>query len=223
MRPVRIITAFAFAAAVAVTGCTAHSTAVHPAAAPVTTAPPPSPAPKLPIDLPQPTHDTTPRQPVVRPVLADGRYDAYIRTVDTGRDRLVVDLVQVFQDKAAVTAAIQDGKPRDTAQYLSVWVRNQNPRLRTLPLARDLRLDLGSGDCEAPLSQRRPPHEWPHPRLLLHADRAGRRRAPGPGVPDVQRVLSNWPGVRPPRAGRAGRCPALPVFPRIGQGSRVAR
>jgi hypothetical protein len=152
MRPVRIITAFVFAAAVAVTGCTAHSTAVHPAAAPVTTAPPPSPAPKLPIDLPRPTDDTTPRQPVVRPVLADGRYDAYIRTVDTGRDRLVVDLVQVFQDKAAVTAAIQDGKPRDTAQYLSVWVRNQNPRLRTLPLARDLRLDLGSGDCEAPLS-----------------------------------------------------------------------
>ncbi len=34
MRPVRIITAFVFAAAVAVTGCTAHSAAVHPAAAP---------------------------------------------------------------------------------------------------------------------------------------------------------------------------------------------
>jgi hypothetical protein len=149
MRPVRIITAFVFAAAVAVTGCTAHSTAVHPAAAPVTTAPPPSPAPKVPIDLPQTTHDTTPRKPAMLP---DGRYDAYIRTVDTGRDRLVVDLVQVFQDKAAVTAAIQDGKPRDTAQYLSVWVRNQNPRLRTLPLARDLRLDLRGGDCEAPLS-----------------------------------------------------------------------
>jgi hypothetical protein len=149
MRPVRIITAFVFAAAVAVTGCTAHSTAVHPAAAPVTTAPPPSPAPKVPIDLPQTTHDTTPRKPAVLP---DGRYDAYIRTVDTGRDRLVVDLVQVFQDKAAVTAAIQDGKPRDTAQYLSVWVRNQNPRLRTLPLARDLRLDLRGGDCEAPLN-----------------------------------------------------------------------
>jgi hypothetical protein len=149
MRPVRIIAAFVFAAAVAVTGCTAHSTAAHPAAAPLTTAPPPSPAPKIPIDLPQTTHDTTPRQPAVLP---DGRYDAYIGTVDTARDRLVVDLVQVFQDKAAVTAAIADGKPRDTAQYLSVWVRNQNPRLRTLPLARDLRLDLGSGDCEAPRS-----------------------------------------------------------------------
>jgi hypothetical protein len=159
MRPVRIITAFVFAAAVAVAGCTAHSTAANPSAAPAapaTTRPFLSPAPKTPIDRAQPTGDTVgpvvDRVPRASPVLADGRYDAYIRTVDTGRDRLVVDLVQVFQDKAAVTAAIQDGRPRDTAQYLSVWVRNQNPRLRTLPLARDLRLELGSGDCEAPLN-----------------------------------------------------------------------
>jgi hypothetical protein len=159
MRPVRIITAFVFAAAVAVAGCTAHSTATNPAAAPappVTTRPFLSPAPKPPVDLPQPTGDTpgpvVDKVPPQSPVLADGRYDAYIRTVDTGRDRLVVDLVQVFQGNAAVTAAIQDGKSRDTAQYLSVWVRNQGPRLRTLPLARDLRLDLRGGDCEAPLS-----------------------------------------------------------------------
>jgi hypothetical protein len=32
--------------------------------------------------------------------------------------------------------------PRDTPQYLSIYNRNQNPGLRTLPLARDLRLDL---------------------------------------------------------------------------------
>jgi hypothetical protein len=36
------------------------------------------------------------------PVLADGRYDSYVRTVDTNRQRLVVDLVQVFQGQAAV-------------------------------------------------------------------------------------------------------------------------
>jgi hypothetical protein len=65
----------------------------------------------------------------------------------------VVDLVQVFHDQAAVDAGIADGTPRDTAQYLSTYVRNQNPRLRTLPLARDLRLDLRPGDCEAPTSQ----------------------------------------------------------------------
>jgi len=92
-----------------------------------------------------------------RPVLADGRYDAYIRRVETpyggGTSRLVVDLVQVFHDQAAVDAAIADGRGRDQARYLSVWVRNQNSQLRTLPLARDLRLDLRGGDCEAPASQ----------------------------------------------------------------------
>jgi hypothetical protein len=35
MRPVRITTALVFAAAVAVTGCAAHSTAVQPSADPV--------------------------------------------------------------------------------------------------------------------------------------------------------------------------------------------
>jgi hypothetical protein len=85
--------------------------------------------------------------------LADGRYDSYIRTVDSHRNQLVVDLVQVFEGQAAVDAAIADGTPRERAQYLGVWVRNQNPRLRTLPLARDLRLDLRGSDCEAPRSQ----------------------------------------------------------------------
>jgi hypothetical protein len=76
------------------------------------------------------------------PVLPDGRHDAFIRRVDLRRDRIVVDVVQVFEDDAAVKAAIQDGKPRDYAQYLTVYVRNQNGRLRTLPLADNLQVDL---------------------------------------------------------------------------------
>jgi hypothetical protein len=87
-------------------------------------------------------------------VLADGRYDSYIRRVqvpiDYGTSQLVVDLVQVFDGQAARDAAIADGMARDKAQYLGVYVRNQNPRLRTLPLASDARLDLRGGDCEAP-------------------------------------------------------------------------
>ena len=59
------------------------------------------------------------------PVLTDGRYDGYIRTVDTNRQRLVVDLVQVFQGRAAIDAAIANGLPREEAQVLYVWVRNQ--------------------------------------------------------------------------------------------------
>jgi hypothetical protein len=88
--------------------------------------------------------DTTTARP---PALPDGKHDAFIRKLDTRGGTVVVDVVQVFKDKAAVDAAIQDGKPRDTAQYLPVYVRNQNPRLRTLPLASDFRVDL-LGGCE---------------------------------------------------------------------------
>jgi hypothetical protein len=34
------------------------------------------------------------------------------------------------------------------AEALGVYVRNHNPRLRTLPLAPDVRLDLRGGDCD---------------------------------------------------------------------------
>jgi len=148
MRPVRTIIAVMFAAAIAVTGCAAHSIADHPSPAPnppvLNDTPIGLPAPKIPTPAPKP--------PVLRvPVLADGRYDAYIRTVDAGRNRLVVDLVQVFHDQAAVDAAVADGQSRDRAQVLSTYVRNHNPRLRTLPLASDVRLDLRGG-CEEPAS-----------------------------------------------------------------------
>jgi hypothetical protein len=143
MRPARIAAAVVFAAAVAVTGCAAHPTAAPPAAPVTPAAAPPAPTPptpKPPVDLPKPP---TPRPPV----LTDGHYDSYVRTVDTRHNRLVVDLVQVFHDQAAVDAAVADGTPHDQAQVLSVWVRNHNPRLRTLPMARDLHLDLLPGDC----------------------------------------------------------------------------
>jgi hypothetical protein len=155
MRPVRILIAVAFAAAIAVTGCAAHSTAAHPSPAPAPPLVDQPPAP--PIDLPAAKSSTpapkSPNLPIVDrvPVLADGRYDAYIRQVNTRGDYLVVDLVQVLHDQAAVEAAIADGRPRDTAQYLSTYVRNQNPRLRTLPLAGDLRVEL-LGSCEEPVS-----------------------------------------------------------------------
>jgi hypothetical protein len=165
MRPVRIITAVVFAAAVAVTGCAAHSIAVNPPVTPVVDAPAPpapSPAPKpIPVPVPAPAPKPIP-VPVPAPgpapkppVLADGHYDAYISRVEIpyegGTSRLVVDLVQVFDGRPARDAAIADGVTRDKAQYLGIYVRNQNPRLRTLPLASDVRLDLRGG-CEEPVS-----------------------------------------------------------------------
>ncbi len=66
----------------------------------------------------------------------------------------MVDLVQVFHDQAAVNEAIADGQSRNDAQYLSTYVRNENPRLRTLTLAGNVRVELLGGDCEAPLSHK---------------------------------------------------------------------
>jgi hypothetical protein len=105
-------------------------------------------------DQQQPTQDQQPPAPAgggtatgKAPALADGKHDAFIRKLDTRGGTVVVDVVQVFKDKAAVDAAIQDGRPRDQAQYLSVHVRNENPRLRTLPLASGFQINL-HGSCE---------------------------------------------------------------------------
>jgi len=150
MRPARIITAVVFAAAVAVTGCAALSTIPSPVPSPPVVDQPPMPPVDYPAPAPAPAPKPipTPKVGIDRvPVLADGQYDSYIRTVDTNRQRLVVDLVQVFKYPASVDAAIADGMARDQAQVLDVWVRNQNPRLRTLPMASDLGLDLLPGDC----------------------------------------------------------------------------
>ena len=78
--------------------------------------------------------------------LTDGRYDAYVRKVDPDRDLIVVDLVQVFTGNAAVRAALEDGMDRSAAEVRDTYVRNQNPRLRTLEMAGGVRLNL-IGSC----------------------------------------------------------------------------
>lgn len=80
-------------------------------------------------------------------VLPNGDTPAYITKVDAANDRIVVDVVQVFKDDQAVKAAIADGKSPSEAKYLPGWVRNENPRLRTVPLASNLDVRL-LGGCE---------------------------------------------------------------------------
>jgi hypothetical protein len=208
MRPVRTIIAVIFAAAVAVAGCSAHTTADQPTVAPT---------PQLPVEPTPPVLLPPPPGQPPHPVLADGRYPSYIRTVDRHRNQLVVDLVQVFDGQAARDAAIADGLPNDQAQVLGVWVRNQNPRLQTLPLARDLRLDLRGGDCEAPrnhqltkLAADARSMSGPIHTSSLHPDRARWRRPPGPGVPGHQRLLSRPTGSLAPPCD-AGHRLALPL------------
>jgi hypothetical protein len=100
------------------------------------------------------------------PVLPDGDTTAYITKVAS--DRIVVDVVQVFNDDKAVKAAIADGKPPSEAKYLTGWVRNENPRLRTLPLAGGLDVRL-LGGCEESGSDRAAVLS----RLADHAKRKG--------------------------------------------------
>jgi Flp pilus assembly protein CpaB len=126
MRPVRIITAFAFAAAVAVAGCTAHSTAGHPAAAP--TAPSSSPATKAPATQ----GDATASQPVV---LADGRHPVYLKTIEPYRRTITFDLVQWYQGDDAAREAAKDHQ--ESPPPNDYYIRNSNPRLRTLPVLAD--------------------------------------------------------------------------------------
>jgi hypothetical protein len=134
MRPVRIITAFVFAAAVAVTGCTAHSAARHPAAAPAApvaaapTAPPVSPAVKAPAT----DTDATNSQPVV---LVDGRHPVIIKTVDPDRRTISFDLIQFYQGDQATSEAAKDHQ--ESPPPNDHYIRNTNPKLRMLPVRSD--------------------------------------------------------------------------------------
>ena len=126
MRPARIIATVLFAAAVAVTGCTAHSTAVHPAAAPpASTASPVATAPTT-------AGGATNSEPVV---LADGRHPVLLKTVDPGRGRITFDLIQFYQGDEATTEAAKDHQ--ESPPPNDHYIRNVNPRLRTLPVRAD--------------------------------------------------------------------------------------
>jgi hypothetical protein len=86
----------------------------------------------------------------VAPVLADGIYPTYIDQVDVRGAKMTLDLVQVFYDDAAATAAIEDGhSDADAVMGWYVYIRNQNSKLRTLPVARDLNIQFVDG-CETP-------------------------------------------------------------------------
>jgi hypothetical protein len=101
----------------------------------------------------KPESTPTPAAATAAPALENGDHDAYITKVDRAGNRIVVDVVQVFHDDKAVQAAVADGKAPSDAKYLTTWVRNENPRLRTLPLAGNLVVQL-RGTCGEPAKDR---------------------------------------------------------------------
>jgi hypothetical protein len=75
---------------------------------------------------------TTTSEPVV---LADGRHPVYLKTVDPGQQTITFDLIQFFTGEAATKAAAEDGE--ESPPPNDYYIRNVNPRLRTLPVAAD--------------------------------------------------------------------------------------
>jgi hypothetical protein len=132
MRPARIIVAAALAVAALATGSyLALSATSHRAAAP--TAPvSAAPAASSAAETPTGAGGATSSEPVV---LADGRHPVLLKAIDPDRGTVTFDLVQYFRDEAATTEAAKDHQesppPNDS------YMRNVNPRLRTLPVGAD--------------------------------------------------------------------------------------
>ena len=125
MRPARIIAAVTLTAAVVATGSyLALSTNSHRAAAP---AAPVAAVPPVSLKAPTGAGGATTSEPVV---LADGRHPVLLKAIDPGRGTVTFDLVQVFRDEEATREAAKDHLEADNDSYM----RNVNPRLRTLPV-----------------------------------------------------------------------------------------
>jgi hypothetical protein len=96
----------------------------------------------------RPAKQSPVEQATMAPILEDGVYPSYIRGVNIEDATVTVDVVQVFEEDAAVKAAVEDGKPRSEAKYLYIYVRNENGLFRTLPVSEDVRIRF-IGGCES--------------------------------------------------------------------------
>ena len=72
--------------------------------------------------------------------LGNGRHPVLLERVDTAGRTVTVDLVQWFTGAAATKAAAEDGT--ESPPPNDYYIRNVNPRLRTLPVGTDARLTL---------------------------------------------------------------------------------
>lgn len=122
---------------------------------PVATSPPASPTTPASSPSPTPSPTTASASPSPSPTLEDGRHFGYIRSVDAEARTLRFDLAEFLTGEAANQAAAEHGDevpvPND------VYIVNDNPRLRTLPISPRLEVwvidpkrccDLTRGDVQ---------------------------------------------------------------------------
>ena len=121
------------------------------AAAPATQTPAGPPAIMEPSRSVAPTNPSPSAEPAPDPnALADGNYPTFVRAVDVEGATITVDVLQVFVGEAEQhRAAIEDGVDWENFMYDPVYVRNDNPLLRTLPVAWDIRIHF-YGWCDYP-------------------------------------------------------------------------
>ena len=128
MRPIRAIASALLVASLAVAGCARSQPDQN---ASPTSGPPAATAPPV-TKAPAPAGGTTNSQPVV---LVDGRHPAIIKTVDPDRRTITFDLIQFYQDDEATREAAKDHQ--ESPPPNDYYIRNTNPKLRTLPVRSD--------------------------------------------------------------------------------------
>jgi hypothetical protein len=146
MRPIRSLATALLLASLAVTGCgrsQPDESASQPGQAPVATAPPATRAPA--------PGGTTKSPPVV---LVDGRHPVFLKTVDPAGRSITFDLIQLYFGEEARREELKDHDTQYPAPN-DVYLRNVNPRLRTLPVragATITVLDADYAATDAPVS-----------------------------------------------------------------------
>ncbi|HET7518088.1 MAG TPA: hypothetical protein VFN05_10395 [Actinomycetes bacterium] len=139
MRPLRTLTTALLIAGLAVGGCARsqpNDTATNASGPAVVTATPATIAPA--------PADTTP-QPVV---LADGRHPVLLKSVDPNRRTIRFDLIQLYFGEEARREELRDHDTRYPAPN-DVYLRNVNPRLRTLPVRAGAPISILDNDFAA--------------------------------------------------------------------------
>jgi len=156
MRKLVAVIAAALALGLGVTGVYALASGGSSSGAgpdPAVTSPPPSPSASASVTSPSPSvtpkPSSTPSPTPDPTALADGTYPTFVRAVDLDGATVEVDVLQVFVGAEAHQAAIEDGVSWNDVRYNPVYIRNENPLLRTLPVAQGAHIKL-LGTCEAP-------------------------------------------------------------------------
>ena len=154
MRKLVVIIAAALALGLGVTGVYAlagggSSSGEGPGPA-VTSVPSPSVTATATSSSPATPRPSTTAPPTADPMaLADGTYPTFVRAVDLDGATVEVDVLQVFVGAEAHQAAVEDGVSWNDVRFNPVYIRNENPLLRTLPVDRHAHIKL-LGMCEAP-------------------------------------------------------------------------